>query len=184
MRMYRRFFALVPLAALAAILVGLPATASGRDDDRQFTAQLNGYNETPSINTLGSGALRLSLNADSIDFTLTYRDLTLAPAVAHIHFAQAGVAGAVVVFFCGGGGKPSCPTTTSGTVSGTITAANVQAVPAQGIKAGDLASLMRAIRSGATYANMHTPPNFPSGEIRGQIHPAENHGRGDPHDED
>ena len=36
-------------------------------------------------------------------------------------------------------------------------------------QAGDLAAVMRAIRAGASYANMHTPPNFPGGEIRGQI---------------
>ena len=77
--------------------------------------------------------------------------------------------GGVMVFFCGGGGQPACPATTSGTISGAITAANVLAVPAQGIKAGDLAAVMRAIRAGASYANMHTPPNFPGGEIRGQI---------------
>ena len=75
-------------------------------------------------------------------------------------------------FFCGGGGKPSCPTTTSGTISGTVAAADVVGPAGQGIKAGDLASVMRAIRAGAAYANMHTA-NFGNGEIRGQISRAE-----------
>jgi hypothetical protein len=155
--------------ALAAIVLGAPATALGRDDSREFRARLIGINEVPSINTEGSATLRLKVNGDSIAFDLRYQNLSLAPAVAHIHFGQARTNGGVMVFFCGGGGQPACPMTTSGTVTGTITAANVQAIPAQGIKAGDFAAVLRAIRSGAAYANMHTPPNFAGGEIRGQI---------------
>src|SRR2546421_727237 len=36
------------------------------------------------------------------------------------------------------------------------------------INTDDFASLVKAIRSGVTYANVHSP-KFPSGEIRGQI---------------
>jgi hypothetical protein len=130
---------------------------------------LLGINETPSINSDGTATLKLRLNSASIDFELKYQNLSLAPSVAHIHFGQARVAGGVMVFFCGGGGQPACPTTTSGMITGTITAANVQVIAAQGIKAGDLGAVLRAIRDGAAYGNMHTPPNFPAGEIRGQI---------------
>jgi hypothetical protein len=169
MRTLHKSLVLVPLLALVAILVGVPATALGRDDGSDFSARLIGINETPSINTDGTASLRLKLHADSITFTLTYQNLSLAPVVAHIHFGQARTAGGVMVFFCGGGGQPACPTTTSGTLTGTIVASNVVGLTAQGIKVGDLASVMRAIRAGASYANMHTPPNFPNGEIRGQI---------------
>ena len=162
----------LPLVAFAAVLIGLPAVALGRDDSENFSARLIRFNEVPSINTEGNATLTLKLNANSIDFTLTFHNLSMAPLFAHIHFGQARTNGAVVVFFCGGGGKPACPSTTSGAVTGTITPANVLAVPAQGIKAGDLASVERAIRAGAAYANMHTS-NFPTGEIRGQIKRAE-----------
>ncbi len=172
MRVLKKIALFVPLVALVAVLVGLPAVAFGRDDGQNFRATLIGINETPSINTEGTAHLRLTLNAASIDFTLTYANLSLAPLVAHIHFGQARTAGGVMVFFCGGGGQPACPTTTSGTISGTITASNVVGPAGQGIKAGDLASVMRAIRVGASYANMHTS-NFPGGEIRGQIHRAD-----------
>jgi hypothetical protein len=170
MRMLNRFGLFLPLFVLATILVGLPTTALGREDGTNFSARLLGINETPSINTDGTASLRLQLNttANTIDFTLTYQNLSGAPGAAHIHFAQERVAGGVMVFFCGGGGQPACPATTSGTVSGTIAAANVVAIPAQGITAGDMAAVMRAIRAGASYANMHTT-NFPGGEIRGQI---------------
>ena len=74
-----------------------------------------------------------------------------------------------MVFFCGGGAQPACPPAASGTITGTITVANmVGGASTQGIAPPDLASVMRAIRGGASYANMHTS-NFPGGEIRGQI---------------
>ena len=54
-------------------------------------------------------------------------------------------------------------------MTGTITAAQVLAVPAQGVTAGDFAGLVRIIRSGDAYANVHTTAH-PGGEIRGQVH--------------
>ena len=171
MRFLRLTVLFAPLLVLAAVVVGLPTAALGENGSRDFSARLIGVNETPSINTDGTASLRLTLNASSIDFELTYHNLTLAPVVAHIHFGQMHVAGAPMVFFCGGGGKPSCPATTSGTISGTIMASDVVGPTAQGIKPGDLGAVMRAIRAGAAYANMHTG-NFPAGEIRGQIGPS------------
>ena len=38
----------------------------------------------------------------------------------------------------------------------------------QGIAAGEFDELVRAIRAGVTYANVHSE-KFPGGEIRGQI---------------
>ena len=88
--------------------------------------------------------------------------------MSHIHFAQFNVAGGVMIFLCGGGGQPACPATTSGTIEGTITPANVTGPAAQGITAGDLASALKVIGDGEGYANLHTTA-FPGGEIRGQI---------------
>ena len=91
---------------------------------------------------------------------------------AHIHFAQKSVNGAISVFLCsnlgnGPAGTQACPP--SGTISGTIVAANVTAgAAAQGIAAGELAELLAAIRAGKTYANVHST-KFPGGEIRDQI---------------
>lgn len=45
---------------------------------------------------------------------------------------------------------------------------------AQGIPAGDFAKALEAIRAGAAYANVHTQRR-PGGEVRGQIHPNEDH---------
>lgn len=61
---------------------------------------------------------------------------------------------------------PFCPA--SGTVTGTIEPEDVLTVTGQGIDAGQFAELVRAIRAGATYANVHSTL-FGPGEIRGQI---------------
>jgi hypothetical protein len=69
--------------------------------------------------------------------------------VAHLHFAPSKVAGGVMIFLCGGGGQPACPAATEGTITGTITAANVTGPSVQGIVPGDLDSALggRAQRS-------------------------------------
>ena len=46
----------------------------------------------------------------------------------------------MAAFLCGGGSKPACPQG-SGTVTGTIVAADVQAIAAQGLAAKDIQAL-------------------------------------------
>jgi hypothetical protein len=169
MRFVKGLVLCAPLLGLVAIVMGLPAVAFGEPDRNEFTARLIGFNEVPSINTDGSATVTLKLSASKIEFELKYQNLSGPPAVAHIHFGQARTNGSPMVFFCGGGGQPACPTTASGTVTGSITAANVVGPAAQGINPGDLAAVERAIRGGAAYANMHSA-KFGSGEIRGQLH--------------
>jgi hypothetical protein len=101
-------------------------------------------------------------------FELTYEQLSAPPLVAHVHFGQRSVNGGVSFFLCGGGGKPPCPASTSGTVTGTVVAADVIGPTAQDIAPGNLAGILQMIRAGFGYANMHTPLH-PGGEIRGQI---------------
>jgi hypothetical protein len=86
---------------------------------------------------------------------------------SHIHLGQKDVNGGVSVFFCGGGGRPAC-TPTSGSFTGTITAADVIGPAGQGIAPGEFAELLAALRAGETYVNVHTNKH-PGGEIRGQI---------------
>jgi hypothetical protein len=145
------------LAVLAPVVVG--------DGGNRFKASLNGYLETPSISTTATGRFHLRIKDDSIQFSLTYANLTGTPAVAHIHFGRPDVAGGVAVFLCCGS-RPACPP--SGTVTGTIVAADVVGPTGQGITAGEFSEVVRAIRNGATYVNVHTAL-FPSGEIRGNI---------------
>jgi hypothetical protein len=135
--------------------------------DSQIRVKLIGYNEVPPINTAAKADLKLNVSDTSIGFTLTYSNLSGPPTMAHIHVGQKGVNGDPVIFFCGPG-HAACPATTSGTISGTLTAADVVGSVRQGFPAGQLGPLLAAMRAGVTYANMHTA-TFPTGEIRGQI---------------
>lgn len=49
-----------------------------------------------------------------------------------------------------------------------MTPANVVAAPGQNISAGDFAALLRVLRSGDAYVNVHSV-KFPAVEIRGQV---------------
>jgi hypothetical protein len=156
-------------AALATLLtsyISNPRVARAAEP-QTFTANLLGDNEVPPINTKATATLKLTIGS-TITFTVTYADLSTPLTVSHFHFAPTKVAGGVMIFLCGGGGQPNCPQTLSGTFTGTITEANVTALPAQGIAAGDLTSALEAVVEGNAYHNMHTTM-FPGGEIRGQI---------------
>jgi CHRD domain len=162
---------LVSLALLvAASMVGSAAFAGG-DDHGKFSAKLSGYREVPPVSTPAQGTFRAKLDDGVIEFRLTYSDLKAPAGAAHIHFGQSGVNGGVVTFFCGGGSKPEACPATSGTVTGTITAADVTSSPeatAQGIAAGEFEELVAAMENNATYVNVHTGTH-PGGEIRGDI---------------
>jgi hypothetical protein len=154
--------------AIAALAVSLLAASAARSQTERFSASLSGAQEVPPINTAGTGAFEMTIQPGTITFSLTFSGLSSSLAVAHLHFAPSKVAGGVMIFLCGGGGQPACPAATSGTITGTITAANVTGPGGQGIAPGDLDSALEAVRDGLSYANMHTA-NFGGGEIRGQV---------------
>ena len=167
----RRLVALITATTLLLGVAGV-AMANGESHRNAFTARLSGYQEVPAINTAGSGSLKASVNSAGTVFTytLTHSSLSGPAGAAHIHFAQPGVNGGVVLWLCGGGGKPACPAA-GVSITGTVNAGDAVALPgvaAQGMAAGDLTSVLRAMRAGVTYANVHTAA-FGGGEIRGQI---------------
>jgi hypothetical protein len=167
------------LGTTAATLLALATFVSlGAQQGRNFEANLVGGEETElSISTAGHGHLTLRMNdaTETIEYELTYEDLegvaTTVPGgvvlFSHIHFGQRARTGGVSAFLCGGGSKGACPTP-SGTVTGIIVASDVVGPAGQGINANEFNELARAIRTGYTYANVHTT-KYPSGEIRGQI---------------
>jgi hypothetical protein len=134
-----------------------------------MSANLRGFSEVPSKFTAGTGTFRATIDqtAQTISFTLTFSNLTGPPIASHIHFAQKDVNGGIQVFFCDGTGHTACPTGASGTITGTVHAADVIDA-GQGIGNGDFNDLVKAILAGKTYVNIHTV-KFPGGEIRGQI---------------
>lgn len=179
-RLFNRKNRLEVFAAAAAVACGLFAAtgvARAQDWDRGdlLKAELISFNQVPSVLAKSNGKFVAAINEDgTISFTLSYTDMSSPVVQAHIHFGASRTNGGVMVFLCGGA-KPACPA--SGTVTGTLTAADVSVLPStntdsvipQGIQPGDLAGLLAAIRSGNSYVNVHTT-NFPSGEIRGQVH--------------
>ena len=139
-------------------------------------ADLNGYEETPTISSPASGTLDVQINGNgtSLDYTLTYSGLPTNVRFAHIHIGRTAIMGGIMVFLCTNEGPPpgvpappACPLT-GGTVRGTLSMADVLAVTAQGVAAGDFAAFLAALRSEAAYGNVHTT-QFGAGEIRGQI---------------
>jgi CHRD domain len=156
--------------AVAVLAIGSYATAqSGKSN--VSTGPMSGYLEgAPGgpVSSAASGSFEASIDdaASEIDFTLTFADLEAPVLFAHIHFGQRSVNGGVAAFLCGGGGKPACPQ--SGTGTGTIVPADVVGPTGQGIAAGEFGELVAAIRAGRTYANVHST-KFPGGEVRGQI---------------
>ena len=171
---------LILVITLAVITAGTHATLAGaRDGMATFHANLTGFQEVTGpgpILSEGTGTLKLTLDRQTktLTFTLTYSNLTPGAFMAHIHFAPVHVGGSIMIWFCGGppvtppAGVQPCPAG-GGTVTGTITAADVQSIPAQHVMAGDFDALEDALDSNSAYANVHTAA-FPNGEIRGQIH--------------
>jgi hypothetical protein len=168
------------LLAGAAGLVAAPGPQDAWADggrNRSLNAELDGYQEVPmALSTGGSGELRVRFNrhGSSSEYKLSYEDLEGTVTQAHIHFGRPGVNGGISVWLCGTStnpgpaGTPTCPGPNSGEVSGTITSAEVVGPEAQGIAPGEFDELVRAMREGATYANVHTDTR-PGGEIRGHI---------------
>ena len=163
--------------AIAALAVSMLAAPAVHSQTERFSASLSGADEVPPINTAGTADFQMTIQQGTITFELSWAGLSAPAEVAHLHFAPSKVNGGVMIFLCGGGGQPDCPATTEGTITGTITAANVTGPAAQGINPGDLDSALEAVRDGLSYANMHND-NFPSGEIRGQVRRGAGHGRG------
>jgi hypothetical protein len=143
---------------------------------KQFHDVMSGFEEVPAVSTGASGefSARISHDETEIAYELSYSGLEGNVTQAHIHIGQAGVNGGISVFLCGTPVSPGPPGTQtcpqSGTVTGTLTASNVIGPAGQGVSAGEFAELVRAIRAGATYANVHSS-KFPGGEVRAQIDP-------------
>lgn len=170
-----RLKVLVVAFAIAALTLALVATVALGDDRSRARATLTGYEEVPSVSSMGRGEFRATIDdgAQVIRYTLTLGGTFNSPiAVAHIHFGQRSVNGGVSAFLCGAGGPrtlPACPQ--SGTVEGTIAPADVVGPNGQGIAPMRWDKLVAAIRAGVTYVNGHSAPTgpHPGGELRGQV---------------
>jgi adenosylcobinamide amidohydrolase len=161
---------------VAIVLIGIGLALIGTTGARLVAAPmatgtvkatLSGFEEVPTLSVPGSGEFTARLSDSAIEYELSYANPESPVTAAHIHIGARGTNGSVVAFLCGGGGKPPCPAAPA-RVTGTINASNIVAAADQGVAAGELAEVLRAIVNEATYANVHTMGR-PAGEIRGQI---------------
>lgn len=184
-------------AAIGATLVALamlgPQGLLVADEDggqgRKLKASLTGFQEPPAVSSTGRGKFEAKISHDesSFDYELSYQDLEGTVTQSHIHIGQFSVNGGIAIWLCQTEGTPApesvravtpaCPGPNEGTVTGTVTAAQVIGPAGQGVAAGEFEEVLRAIRAGVAYANVHSTRN-PGGEVRGQIR---NHDRDDDH---
>jgi len=167
----RKSLKIVTLATAVALTGMSGALAPLMAAEEFFSAKLRGGNETPVTVATGASGVwgaRLDSAETSMAFELFYDALEGGTVSgAHIHLGRPAITGGIVIHLCGTGGTAPCPAS-PGFVSGVLTANNVVAVATQGIAAGDFAKVIRAMRKGDAYVNVHTGV-FPGGEIRGQV---------------
>lgn len=155
---------------IAALLTATPLAAVAET----MQAELTGFEEVPAVSSNGSGSFRAEIDeaAGAVSYELSYRGLEGSPQQAHIHFGQQGVNGGIAVFLCSNlpnppPGTPGCPTP-AGTVRGVFQSGDVIGPSSQGIVSGEFNELIRAMRAGVAYVNVHSSL-VPAGEIRGQL---------------
>src|SRR5687767_9806509 len=166
-------YRVVFLGAVIALLGVVSFAVAGGGSKNFEGSPLNGYEENPDVSSTGSGEFEARLDKDgvSIEYELSYSNLESTVTQAHIHFGKRAVNGGISMFLCsnlgnGPAGTQACPQ--SGTITGTLDAADVIGPSGQGIAAGEFDEILAAMRAGHTYANVHST-TFPGGEIRAQI---------------
>jgi hypothetical protein len=145
--------ALALLALAIALIVASSAGARTQANRVQIAATLIPSEETPvpkgdvgAARGEFTGTLTKADSGAVLTWRVSFTGLTGQAIASHIHIADRGKAGAVVVPFCA-----PCTSPVTGT-------ANVNA------------TVLEAIENDRAYVNVHTPTN-PGGEIRGQISP-------------
>ena len=89
--MTRYFYTGLVIASALAIVATTVVAQSGGSGSNHVKASLNGFQENPSIVTVGNGTLDLRIDAatQTIAYELTYSDLEGGRATAaHIHIAS------------------------------------------------------------------------------------------------
>jgi hypothetical protein len=179
------------LAVVVTGVLGVGAVAVAGGGSSRIDDRLASFEEVPSLSSPGVGTFEARIRGEEIHYKLRFEDLESIILQSHLHFEQATQNGDIVVFLCtnlgnGPAGTQTCPVAaTSGTVTGVIRPADVLGnAAARGLAAGEFDELVRAIRAGAIYVNVHSQTR-PGGEIRGQLEddPHEEHDRGHGHDD-
>jgi hypothetical protein len=155
-------FVLIAFCTLSGIAAAQPP------DAKNFVTHLSGDEEVPPVDTLAQGQTIFHLRGSELLYKLIVANIE-GVTQAHIHCGAEGVNGPVVAFLFGlnSGGVDA-----NGVLAqGTLTNSDVIPRPDSALCPGGVANfdqLIAKMRSGETYANVHTLVNT-GGEIRGQI---------------
>jgi len=159
-----------PIIPISLLALCLPISAA-QAQFNEFRGKMVGTSEVPALSTAATGEFRTYLSSDgTIHWQLAYNGLEGTVTQAHIHIGQRSVNGGVSAWLCSNLGTPGvqpCPAPPA-RFNGIITTSDVVGPAAQGIAPGEFAELVRAMRNGTAYANVHST-KFPGGEIRTQI---------------
>ena len=165
-----RYMRLLLVAGVMLSVIGVTVAVS-----ENFRTHLSGDEEVPVrlTNAQGQATFKLSDDGTELSYKLIVANIDNV-VQAHIHLAQPGVNGNIVVFLYDlvppGGGR------SDGVLAeGTITSANL----INDLAGQPLSALVAQMEAGNAYVNVHTndgvapantgPGDFPGGEIRGQI---------------
>lgn len=170
----------IGLVALAVLGSSFTVGLARADEDRlTFIAVLKGANEIPSRDTHARGVAHFMLSEDGLTMHYKLIASNIRNVVAsHIHRGNAFVNGGVGQFLFGD--APPAGGAQNGVLAqGSFTNASFIG-PFAGISMAVLVALMM---TGDVYVNIHTndgvaptntgPGDFPGGEIRGQVLPAD-----------
>jgi hypothetical protein len=135
---------------------------------RNFRTHLSGTEETVPVDTRAQGQaiFRLSADGTALHYRLNVANIENV-FMAHIHYGPPGENGPIVAWL-----YPASPPSVliPGRFSGVLAAGVVQDTNLTGPLSGQtVQDLVDLIQDGEAYVNVHTS-QFPSGEIRGQIH--------------
>ena len=120
-----------------------------------FTANLTGSQENPPLtgNQGGTGAFTLNPSRTSLQYDVSYRDMSGPITAGHFHTADSGRNGPVVK-----------PITSAGPAAATLSGQWTTSDATQPLTA----ALVDSLIVGKVYVNFHTSTN-PGGEVRGQL---------------
>ena len=171
------------LTALAVVgAMAIPVRGDDGGGRRTFRADMFAGAEVPFVSSAARGTFRARLSDDgtSFEYTLDYEGFEGTVTQSHIHIAQPFASGGISVWLCKTAAVtppagvpadvPTCgtPGGDGPEAAGVISAEDVIGPAGQAVPAAAFAELVRLMRSGVAYANVHST-SAPGGEVRGQI---------------
>lgn len=160
--------------------MGFPMGHPNNDRPIVLKGGISSFQQVPSFSSGGQGHFKAEVNAErtEVKYKLSYGGMEGDVFMAHIHFAQAGANGGIMVWFCGDPDAGFPPPASINVplcgpqedkLEGTFTADELLGPEGQGISAGEFEAFVVALEKGLGYVNIHSTLQ-PPGEIRGQIH--------------